>query len=66
MLTEFNAAKLRGQIGALKAKHPKLRVAKVRVDEGFSYWLNWNSGEICLGVYASEEQMDELLTQEGF
>jgi hypothetical protein len=66
MFTEFNAAKLRGQIGALKADHSHLRMAKLKVDGGFSYWLNWNSGEICLGVYASEEQMDELLTQEGF
>ena len=66
MVHEFNAAKLRGVIGSVKSSHENIKLAKVREDSTISYWLNWGSGEMCLGVFniVDEEKMDELVVQE--
>ena len=67
MLHEFNAAKLRGVIGSTKSDKVDVRAVKVKEGKTLSYWLNWGTGELCLGCFDSsiEAEMDELLVGEG-
>ena len=67
MVHEFNAAKLRGVIGSVKASHDKVRLAKVKDGDVVHYWLNWGTGELCLGTFEKsvESDMDELVVTEG-